>query len=130
MYLTAPLRWPYALGFLGQLRIILGMAPLVEVLFPCCSQLFDRILANHFEHPVAWESVSHGLHLNEAGIDESLDGRKPVIGSEGFLALTDGLGCCKLAASYKYGQRTEPALLRGCQQVVAPADRFTHRSLA
>src|SRR5437868_2266842 len=51
--LTAPLSGSYALRFLGESRIILSMTSLIEVLFPCCSQLFDRILANRGEHTVA-----------------------------------------------------------------------------
>jgi hypothetical protein len=45
--------------------------------------------ANHFKHTVAWQTISHGLHLDEASIDESRDGREPLIGSDGFLSLTD-----------------------------------------
>src|SRR5260370_1213809 len=128
--LATPLCWSKSRSVLGQGCVILGMASLIPFFFPCCLQLFYRILANHFEHAVAWSTIYCHLHLYETGIDERSDGREPLINSAGSLSPTDGLCRFQCAAPHKYTQCPETALFWSSEQVVAPSNRFLHGTLA
>src|SRR5260370_6183686 len=128
--LATPLCWSKSRSLLAQGCVILGVASPILFLFPCCSQAFYRILANHFEHAIARQAIFRALHLQEASIDDGGDNLQPLMRSDGFLFPTNSLSCRQRAASHKHAQCTETALFCGSEQVVAPGNRIMHGTLA